>query len=501
MHTSSTLVLVLAVFAASLVEMVEALTIVVAAGVSRGWRPALEGAAAALCVLGVLVVVVGVPLIRYIPIDTLRVLVGALLLVLGLSWLRKAILRASGHKDPHDEDKIFAATVAELRARTAAEDERRPRRRGAHDGVGFAVAFKGVFLEGTEVVLIVVSLGAAQHRLALPRSPRRPRRSPRGHRGLLVARQLSEVPENTIKTVVGVMLTSFGVFWVGEGAGVHWPGSDLAIPVLVGFFVVVFFAFTAFMRTQLPDQRRGRRGPRRRRRDRRRAGPSGPSATSGGTSSSATRPSWPWPPAHRRSGLPAGGHAVGAILLPLTAAGFLFLSTYRGRRPPGTSVPATPSTGIPPPRRRPGPSDVPKVATSPGIIQRNKATECEGQPMSVTTAHRFHFGEVPVDDLIHVVPGIRYRPALSDARRHQEDHERSRPCRRRERVGPSQIPRIPANMLAGLSVSGSRRRFAGPYAVGGVARVVCRPSWVCARATAGPRRPGSRWRRRMCPDS
>src|SRR5271157_4895969 len=114
MHTSSTLVLVIAVFAASLVEMVEALTIVVAASVSRGWRSALEGAAVALVVLGVLVVVVGVPLIRYIPIDALRVIVGALLLVLGLSWLRKAILRSSGHKEMHDEDKIYAETVAEL---------------------------------------------------------------------------------------------------------------------------------------------------------------------------------------------------------------------------------------------------------------------------------------------------------------------------------------------------------------------------------------------------
>ena len=253
MHTSSTLILVLAVFAASLVEMVEALTIVVAAGVSRGWRPALEGAAAAILVLGVLVLAVGVPLIRYIPLDTLRVVVGALLLVLGLSWLRKAILRASGHKDPHDEDKIFAATVAELSAEdggaaaapTAAGTKK-------HDGVGFAVAFKGVFLEGTEVVLIVVSLGAAQHRLGLAALAAAAAAVLVAVVGLLVARQLSEVPENTIKTVVGVMLTSFGVFWVGEGAGVHWPGSDLAIPVLVGFFVVVFFAFTAFMRTQLP---------------------------------------------------------------------------------------------------------------------------------------------------------------------------------------------------------------------------------------------------------
>jgi uncharacterized membrane protein len=255
MHTSSTLILVLAVFAASLVEMVEALTIVVAAGVSRGWRPALEGAAAAVVVLGVLVLVVGVPLIRYIPLDALRVVVGALLLVLGLSWLRKAVLRASGHKDPHDEDRIFAATVAELNAEeeaAAASSAAAGTPARKHDGIGFAVAFKGVFLEGTEVVLIVVSLGAAQHRLGLAALAAAAAAVLVAVVGLVVARQLSEVPENTIKTVVGVMLTSFGLFWVGEGAGVHWPGDDLAIPVLVGFFVLVFFALTAFMRTQLP---------------------------------------------------------------------------------------------------------------------------------------------------------------------------------------------------------------------------------------------------------
>jgi uncharacterized membrane protein len=270
MHTSSTLVLVIAVFAASLVEMVEALTIVVAAGVSRGWRSALEGAAAAVLVLGALVLVVGVPLIRYIPIDALRVVVGALLLVLGLSWLRKAILRGSGHKDLHDEDKIFAETVAELTpagvpaspgtpaaqvpGTSAAQVPGPPAVRAVsgRDGVGFAVAFKGVFLEGTEVVLIVISLGAAQHRLGLAALAAAAAFVLVGAVGLVVARQLSEVPENTIKTLVGVMLTSFGVFWVGEGAGVHWPGDDLAIPVLVGFFVVVYVAFTAFMRTQLP---------------------------------------------------------------------------------------------------------------------------------------------------------------------------------------------------------------------------------------------------------
>ncbi len=260
MHTSSTLVLVLAVFFASLVEMVEALTLVVAAGVSRGWRSALEGAAAAALVLGVLVVVVGVPLVRYVPIDTLRVVVGALLLVLGLQWLRKAILRSSGHKAPHDEDAIFAETVAELGSAdtpdalgdTGGASAGPGRPRGRRDGVGFVVAFKGVFLEGTEVVLIVISLGAAQHRLGLAALAAAAAVVLVAVVGLLVSRQLGEVPENTIKTVVGVMLSSFGVFWVGEGAGVHWPGSDLAIPVLVGFFAVTYLAFTALMRAALP---------------------------------------------------------------------------------------------------------------------------------------------------------------------------------------------------------------------------------------------------------
>jgi uncharacterized membrane protein len=251
MHTSSDIVLVLAVFGACLVEMVEALTLVVAAGVSRGWRSALEGAAAAVAVLAVLVVAVGVPLIRYMPIDALRVVVGALLLVLGLNWLRKAILRSSGHKAPHDEDAIYAETVAELNEDTDS-DTGSGRASKGRDPVGFAVAFKGVFLEGTEVVLIVISLGAAQHRLGLAALAAVVALVLVMIVGIVVARQLSEVPENTIKTVVGVMLSSFGVFWVGEGAGIHWPGSDLAIPVLVGFWVVVYFAYTALMRTQLP---------------------------------------------------------------------------------------------------------------------------------------------------------------------------------------------------------------------------------------------------------
>ncbi|HWE68445.1 MAG TPA: hypothetical protein VG298_17530 [Acidimicrobiales bacterium] len=255
MSNTSTVVLILAVFGASTVEMVEALTIVVAAGVSRGWRSALEGAAAAAVVLTGIVLGVGVPLIHYVPINALRVTVGALLLVLGLSWLRKAILRASGHKDLHDEDAIYAATTAEL-----AQDQDNNGQIGAsasaskstgRDAVAFAVAFKGVFLEGMEVVLIVVSLGASQHRLGTAALAAGAAAVVVAAVGAVVAKQLSQVPENTIKIGVGIMLTSFGLFWVGEGAGVHWPGDDLAIIVLVGVFALVTLAAVTWLRTGL----------------------------------------------------------------------------------------------------------------------------------------------------------------------------------------------------------------------------------------------------------
>ena len=241
---SATIILMLAVFGACCVEAVEALTIVLAAGTTRGWRSALEGSAAALAVLGVLVGAVGVPLIHYVPINALRVLVGALLLVLGLSWLRKAILRASGHKSKHDEDAIYKETTASLAAHGSTGSRR--------DGVGFAVAFKGVFLEGMEVVLIVISLGASQHKLGEAAAAAGSAVAVVVTVGVLVARQLSEVPENTIKMLVGIMLTSFGLFWVGEGANVHWPGNDLAIPVLIGVFALATAGAVALLKTQSP---------------------------------------------------------------------------------------------------------------------------------------------------------------------------------------------------------------------------------------------------------
>lgn len=225
---TSDVVLIVTVFAASLVEMVEALTLVVAAGTTRGWRSALEGVAAALLVLSALVVAVGVPLIHYVPINTLRVVVGAMLLLLGMGWLRKAWLRSSDLKAKHDEDEIFRDTVSRLSstAKPAA----------GRDGVAFAIAFKGVFLEGTEVVLIVISLGASSHRLGLATLAALGAVVVVAVAGLVLVRQLSVVPENTLKAIVGVFLCSFGLFWVGEGSGMGWPGHDASLLVLIGVF-------------------------------------------------------------------------------------------------------------------------------------------------------------------------------------------------------------------------------------------------------------------------
>lgn len=247
---TSAVILVLAVFAASAVEMVEALTLVVAAGATRGWRSALEGTVAAVVLLAVIVGAVGVPLVHLVPIDVLRVVIGGLLLVLGLGWLRKAILRSSGHKAMHDEDAIYARTVEELRGAQGASASRRPVR----DAMAFTVAFKGVFLEGMEVVLIVLSLGSSSHRLGLAAASAGAAVVVVGGIGVAVARQLSEVPENAMKMTVGIMLSSFGVFWTGEGSGVRWPGSDLAILVLVALFALVARVGILLLRRALPER-------------------------------------------------------------------------------------------------------------------------------------------------------------------------------------------------------------------------------------------------------
>jgi uncharacterized membrane protein len=233
MH-SATFVLLASVFLASSVEMVEALTIVVAVGVTRGWRSALEGTGAALVTLVVLVAAIGPALVRYVPLSGLRIAVGGLLLVYGLQWLRKAVLRAAGLKAKHDEDAIFTEQVAELSSQDRAS--------GGRDAAAFAVAFKGVFLEGLEVVVIVLTLGVADHRLALAAAGAGAAVVVVAIVGAIVSRQLAGVPENALKMAVGLMLVSFGTFWAGEGVGVRWPGTELALPVLVAVYAVVAWA-------------------------------------------------------------------------------------------------------------------------------------------------------------------------------------------------------------------------------------------------------------------
>ncbi len=222
-----TVVLVAAVFLASAVEMVEALTIVLAVGVTQGWKQAMRGVGVALAALAVLVVVIGPPLVHYVPLPVLRLVVGGLLVNFGLQWFRKAILRASGRKAKHDEDAIFAEQVEELSGP------------GMSATTGFVVAFKGVFLEGLEVVIIVLTLGSTSRNLGVAALAAAAAVLLVAVVGLIVARQLSSVPENAMKMAVSLMLVSFGTFWSGEGVGVHWPGSDAAIVVLVAFYGAV----------------------------------------------------------------------------------------------------------------------------------------------------------------------------------------------------------------------------------------------------------------------
>jgi uncharacterized membrane protein len=227
--------LVAASFLACAVEMVEALTIVLAVGVTRGWRSATIGTVAALCVLGVFVAVLG-PALAFVPIDSLRIFVGCLLLIFGLQWLRKAILRASGFKALHDEDAIF------LEEERAAQDASRSD--AAIDWYTFTVAFKGVLLEGLEVAFIVITFGSAQRNVGLAVVGAVAAAVVVLSVGLVVHRPLSRVPENTMKFAVGVMLTTFGMFWSGEGSGVSWPGGDAAI---IGLLACVLGASLALV--------------------------------------------------------------------------------------------------------------------------------------------------------------------------------------------------------------------------------------------------------------
>ncbi len=229
-----------AAFLACAVEMVEALTIVLAVGVTRDWRSTLIGVGVAAVALAVIVAALG-PALTLIPIQTLRLIVGALLLVFGLQWLRKAILRAGGYKAMHDEAAIFereSADALEAPAET----------RAGLDWYAFTVAFKGVLLEGLEVAFIVVTFGSSQGDVPLAAAAAVSAFVIVATVGVLVRAPLSRVPENTIKFVVGVLLTSFGIFWAGEGIGVDWPGGDVALLGVLAFVSISSFVLVRVLR-------------------------------------------------------------------------------------------------------------------------------------------------------------------------------------------------------------------------------------------------------------
>jgi uncharacterized membrane protein len=232
--------LVLSAFLASAVEMVEALTIVLASGLARGWRSSLIGVAAATLALAVVVAALG-PALTLIPINALRLVVGGLLLTFGLQWLRKAILRASGYKPLHDEDAIFAKELRE--AETAPRDER-----AGIDWYGFTLSFKGVFLEGLEVAFIVITFGSTNKNIPLAALGAAVAIVLVGVVGVLARAPLARVPENTMKFAVGLMLTTFGVFWGAEGAGANWPGGDVALLGILAVLGLLSLAMVALLR-------------------------------------------------------------------------------------------------------------------------------------------------------------------------------------------------------------------------------------------------------------
>lgn len=237
---------ILAAFLASLVEFVEALTIVLAVGAVRGWRGALGGTGLALLVLLAIVLVLG-PAMTRIPLDLVQLGVGTLLLLFGMRWLRKAILRSAGAIPLHNEEAAYAKKTAALRG---IGDPAGTRGQG-WDGVAVRTAFNVTMIEGIEVVFIVIALGAAGGGLLLPASL--------GAiaalllvvaLGLVLHRPVAMIPENTLKFVVGVLLCSFGTFWVGEGMGLAWPGEDWSIPALNAGFLAAAAAAVPMCRTR-----------------------------------------------------------------------------------------------------------------------------------------------------------------------------------------------------------------------------------------------------------
>jgi uncharacterized membrane protein len=247
-----------AAFFASAVEFVEAFTIVLVVGVTVNWRSALLGALAAAATLALLVATLGVAIVQWVPIDALRVVIGILLLLFGLKWLKNAILRYSGLKARHDEEAIYEQNRAELRARGAIDASS-----SRFDLFGFLLSYKSVLLEGLEVAFIVITFGVSAATSTISRSSG----IASAALGALVAGllvilvgafsrvPLSKVPENSLKFVVGIMLTTFGTFWTGEGFGVGWPLSDAFLLILAAIYLGAAFSLIVWLKRVKKQQR------------------------------------------------------------------------------------------------------------------------------------------------------------------------------------------------------------------------------------------------------
>lgn len=240
---------VVATFLASAVEVVEVVTIVLALGITRGWRSAMTGVLAALLLLAASTALLGTALQRWIDISALQIVIGSLLLVFGMQWLRKAILRASGFTALNDEDEIY-------REETALARSARTRIVAGLDWFAFTVAFKGMLLEGLEVVFIVMTIGASSGQLAVSALAAAAAVVIVGGAGFVLRHPLSRVPENTLKFVVGLLLSTFGTFWVGEGIGVRWLGDDLALIWLLAGFALAASAAVRYLNQHNPDRSR-----------------------------------------------------------------------------------------------------------------------------------------------------------------------------------------------------------------------------------------------------
>lgn len=239
--------LVLTVFLACAVEAVEALTIVLAVGITREWKSTFQGMAAALVALAVITAAVG-PAISYLPLTALRLVVGALLAIFGLQWLRKAVLRGSGYKALHDEASAYLREVA------AAKEAGGRSRRGVSDWYSFTLSFKGVLLEGLEVVFIVITFGGNAHDIGAAALGAAAAVIVVVLTGIAVKAPLTKVPENWMKFTVGVMLTAFGTFWGAEGAGAQWPEGDAALLVLVPVIALVAAGCVWWLRSRKAGQ-------------------------------------------------------------------------------------------------------------------------------------------------------------------------------------------------------------------------------------------------------